>query len=160
SDRVIDRRTFLAGAGAVLVATPLAAETQQAGKMYRIGLLATRPTPLILDPFVADMQKYGWLQGRHYILEARFTEGYYQRAPGLAAELASRPVDILLTLNTANARAARDATAVIPIVMVTSGYPVEAGLVKSLAQPGGNVTGNSVFAGGEVFAKYLSLIRD
>jgi putative ABC transport system substrate-binding protein len=156
----MDRRTFLAGTGAVLLAAPLAADAQQVGKMYRIGLLATRPTPFILDPFVADMQTYGWMQGRHYILESRFTEGYYQRAPALAAELASRPVDILLTVNTANARAARDATAVIPIVMVTSGYPVEAGLAKSLAKPGGNVTGNSVFAGGEVFTKYLSLIRE
>src|SRR5207249_3944587 len=66
----------------------------------------------------------------------------------------------LLTVNTANARAARDASGVIPIVMVTSGYPVASGLAVSLARPGGNVTGNSIYAGAEVFAKHLSLIRE
>jgi len=75
---VISRRAFVASLAGGILATPLAAGAQQAGKMYRIGLLATRPTPLIVDPFVADMQKYGWLQGRHYILESRFTGGYYQ----------------------------------------------------------------------------------
>jgi putative ABC transport system substrate-binding protein len=157
---VIDRRTFLAGTGAVVLAVPLVVEAQPANKVYRIGLLATRPTPLIFDPFVAEMQKYGWTQGHNYTLESRFTEGYYQRAPALAAELVGRPVDILLAVNTANARAARDASGVIPIVMVTSGYPVEAGLAASLARPGGNVTGNSIYAGAEVFAKHLSLIRE
>src|SRR6266545_785333 len=156
----MDRRMFLAGTGAAFLARPTGAQAQQAGKIYRIGLLATRATPLIFDPFVAEMQKYGWTQGRDYTLESRFTEGYYQRAPALAAELVGRPVDVLLTVNTANARAARDATAVIPIVMVTSGYPVESGLAVRLARPGGNVTGNSIYAGGEVFAKHLSLIRE
>jgi putative ABC transport system substrate-binding protein len=103
--------------------------------VYRIGLLATRPTPVIFDAFVAEMQKYGWTQGRDYTLESRFTEGYYQRAPALAVELVSKPVDILLTVNTANARVARDASGVIPIVMMTSGYPVEVGLAVSLARP-------------------------
>ena len=70
------------------------------------------------------------------------------------------PVDILLTFNTSNARVARNATDTIPIIMITSGYPVESGLAVSLARPGGNVTGNSVYAGGEVFAKHLSLIRE
>jgi len=156
----VRRRTFLGTVGGGLFAAPLAAEAQQGRKVYRLGLLATRPTPLILDPFVAEMQKYGWTQDRDYTLEARFTEGYYQRAPALAAELVNRPVDILLTVNTANARAARDASGVIPIVMVTSGYPVAAGLAVSLARPGGNVTGNSIYAGAEVFAKHLSLIRE
>jgi ABC-type uncharacterized transport system substrate-binding protein len=143
-----------------LTLTPLAAEGQQAGKVYRIGLLATRATPVIFDAFEAEMQRYGWTQVRDYTMESRFTEGYYQRAPALAVELVSRPVDILLTLNTANARVARDASGVIPIVMVTSGYPVEAGLAVSLARPGGNVTGNSIYAGAEVFAKHLSLIQE
>jgi len=78
----------------------------------------------------------------------------------LVAELVNLPVDILLTFNTSNARVARNATDTIPIIMITSGYPVEVGLAVSLARPGGNVTGNSIYAGGEVFAKHLLLIRE
>jgi hypothetical protein len=77
----VDRRAFIGTLTGALLAAPFAVEAQPAGKMYRIGLLATRPTPLILDHFVAEMQKYGWTQGRDYTLESRFTEGYYQRAP-------------------------------------------------------------------------------
>ena len=157
---VIERRTFLSATGTVLLALTRVAEGQQGGKVYRIGMLATRPTPLISDTFTTEMQKRGWMLDRDYLLESRFTEGDYRRAPGLAAELVNRRVDVLLTFNTANARVARDATSTIPIVMVTSGYPVESGLAVSLGRPGGNVTGNSIYAGGEVFAKHVSLLRE
>ena len=155
-----DRRAFLAGVGAVLLTVPRVAEGQQRAKVYRIGLLVARPTTLMSDTFVSEMQKLGWTLGRDYTLELRSTGGDNQRASGLAAELVSQPVDVLLTFNNAMARAARDATRTIPIVMVTSGYPVESGLVMSLARPGGNITGNSIYVGGEVFAKYLSLIKE
>lgn len=81
-------------------------------------------------------------------------------APRLVAELVNLPVNILLTFNTSNARVAWNATDTIPIIMITGGYPLEVGLAVSLARPGGNVTGNSIYAGGEVFDKHLSLIRE
>jgi len=155
----VDRRAFLTGIGTGLLAAPRAA-VGQAVKVYRIGLLATRPTPVFSDNFESEMHKRGRRVDRDYTLESRFTEGEYQRAPRLVAELVNLPVDILLTFNTSNARVARNATDTIPIIMITSGYPVEVGLAVSLARPGGNVTGNSIYAGGEVFAKHLSLIRE
>src|SRR6185295_19457971 len=100
-------RRFLLTSLACAVTVPRAAEAQRAEKVYRIGLLATRPSPLLVDPFVAEMQRYGWSQGSNYALLARFTEGEQQRAPVLATELAQSRVDVLLTINTANAVAAR-----------------------------------------------------
>lgn len=156
----MDRRVFLATIGGVLLTVPRIAEGQQRAKVYSIGLLVSRPTSLMSNTFVAEMQKLGWTLDRDYTLEWRYTEGDHQRAPRLAAELVSQPVDVLLTFNNAVARAARNATSTIPIVMVTSGYPVESGLVMSLSRPGGNITGNSIYVGPEVFAKYLSLVRE
>jgi putative ABC transport system substrate-binding protein len=147
--------TSLAG----VLAAPLTA-VGQAGKVYQIGLLATRASPLLFDPFIAEMQRYGWTEAKDYILVGRFTQGDPQRAPALATELANLRVDILLTVNTANAVAAKAILATTPIVMVTSGYPVESGLASSLARPGGTVTGNSIYAGTELFGKYISLLHE
>src|SRR5262245_52982338 len=80
----LGRRRFMAAIVGGILAAPLTTQAQQASKVYRIGLLATRPNPATFDPFVAEMQKYGWTKDRDYTLEARFTEGYYQRAPALA----------------------------------------------------------------------------
>ena len=152
-------RLALSALALAVLAAPLVAEAQQPGKVYRIGVLSPRPSPGWLDPFSTEMRRYGWIEGRDYVLEHRYTEDEQQRAPALAAELASRPVDVILTINTANTLAARQASATIPIVMLASGYPVEAGLAVSLARPGGNVTGNSIYAGAELFGKYVSLLH-
>jgi ABC-type uncharacterized transport system substrate-binding protein len=144
----------------VALAAPLAAEAQQAGKVYRIGLLSSRPYPPMLESFVAEMGRTGWIEGRDYVLDPSYTEGEQSRAATLAKELVNRRVDLILTSNTANALAARQASDTIPIVMLASGYPVESGLASSLARPGGNVTGNSIYAGTELFGKYVSLLRE
>jgi putative ABC transport system substrate-binding protein len=155
----MDRRAFITGLGAVLAA-PFAADAQQPRKVYQIGLLATRPSALLLDPFVAEMQRYGWVQPRDYALVGRFTQGESERAPTLATELLNLRIDVLLTVNTANAMAAKAVFAATPIVMITSGYPVESGLASSLARPGGTVTGNSIYAGTELFGKYISFLHE
>jgi putative ABC transport system substrate-binding protein len=141
---MIDRRTFLAGTGAVLLAAPLAAEAQQAKKVYRIGYLiagsATTSLPF-RDAFLQGLHDLGYVEGRDFVMEYRFAEGHPDRLPDLAADLARARVDVIVTGGTQATRAAKQATQTIPIVFGTIGFPVEKGIVKSLASPGGNVTG-------------------
>jgi putative ABC transport system substrate-binding protein len=143
---VIDRRTFLAGTGAVLLAAPLAAEAQQAGKVYRIGYLsagsasAARP-PTSRETFLQGLRDLGYVEGRDFVMEYRYAEGQPDRLPRLAADLVRAPVDVIVTLGTPATLAAMQATGTIPIVSPVAGSLVENGIVKSLARPGGNVTG-------------------
>ncbi len=155
----MDRRTFLAGTGSVLLAAPHVAHAQQAGKVYRIGWLAGAPNPPERwKVFLDAMRERGWIEGQNFTTEFRVVE--FARAEAAARELVNLKVDLLLTVNTSNAWAARRATSTVPIVMVTSGYPVETGLAASLARPGGNVTGNASYAGGEMWGKYIELFRE
>ena len=154
------RRIGLAVVLALSLLSPLAAQAQQAGRMYRIGLLAGRPSPHLMVPFVAAMREYGWVEGRDFIVESRYTGVDLGHAEALARELIELKVDLILTGTTATARAARQASRTVPIVMLASGFPVEAGLAVSLARPGGNVTGLSAYAGGELFSKYVQLLKD
>jgi putative ABC transport system substrate-binding protein len=153
------RRRFVELCTAAALAAPITAEAQRAKKVHRIGVLSQVPTPSLLRPVVTGLGQHGWMEGRDFILDVRATEGDPERAATLAQELVRRGVDLILTITTPLAVAARRASRSIPIVMITSGYPVEAGLAASLAQPGGNVTGNSVFAGVELFGKYLELFK-
>ena len=158
---MIDRRTFLAGTGAVLLAAPFAAQAQPAGKVYRVGFLSPGPAPHITDPLKAALGERGWRVGQDLLVESRVTGGDPQRAEALARELVQERVDVIVTAVTATAMAARRATTSIPIVMAASGFPVEAGLAKSLARPGGNVTGMTVYAGGgPIFGKYVELLHE
>jgi putative tryptophan/tyrosine transport system substrate-binding protein len=141
----MDRRTFLAGTVAVLLTAPLAAEAQQAGKVWRIGLLDYA----VSDPggaarwkaFRERLRELGYVEGQNVAFEARWGDGQVGRLRGLAAELIDGKVDVLVTAGTEAALAAKQATSSIPIVMATGGDPVKLGLVASLARPGGNVTG-------------------
>jgi len=143
-----------------ILSVPLAAEAQQAGKVWRIGVLAPGPVPRLMSPFVSILREYGWVEGRDFTLEPRYTGANTEGAAALANELIKLKVDLILTINTANAQAARQATRTVPIVMLVSGFPIEAGLAASLARPGGNVTGLSIYAGGGVFAKYVQFLKD
>lgn len=134
--------------------------SQSPGKTYRLGILANVPAPYLTDPLFASLRKHGWSVGKNLQVEVRITAGDYLRAPDLARELVAQRADLIVTLTTGNAVAARQVTSSIPIVMLGSGYPVEAGLAKSLARPGGNVTGVSVYAGTEMWGKYVSLARE
>ena len=133
-----------------ILAAPLAAAGQQAGKIPRIGWLSpfTPPTgsnPLLnVNVFREGLRELGWVEGQTIALEYRWAEGRYERFPELAGELVRLQVDVLVALITPAALAAKQATKTIPIVMVAVHDPVESGLVASLARPGGNVTGLSL----------------
>jgi putative ABC transport system substrate-binding protein len=144
---VIDRRTFLAGTGAVLLAAPLAAEAQQA-KVYRVGLLSqsSPPSPGAKPEFFTKaMHDLGYIQGRNLVIEVRWAEGQNARFPSLAAELVALKPEVIVADSTPGAIAAKRATTMIPIVMVNVSDPVGTGIVASLAKPGGNVTGTTDF---------------
>jgi ABC-type uncharacterized transport system substrate-binding protein len=115
-------------------------------RVARVGVLhASSPelTPPFLDAFRQGMDAQGYVEGRDYVLELRHAEGRNERLPDLAEELVRLKVDVILTSGIAAIGAARNATTTIPIVFAATGDPVAAGLVASLARPGGNVTGLS-----------------
>ena len=142
---------------------PLAVNAQpRAGAPKRIGLVPDFSVPLwqpFRDLFVESMQAHGWVEGRDYVT---VQSGI---APGVQFEEAARRIvaekpDLIFTANTAYAVALHRATKTIPVVMFGSGFPVEAGIANSLARPGKNVTGLSIYAGTEVFGKLLQLMRE
>ena len=159
---MIDRRTFLAGTGAVLLAAPLAVAAQQAGKVPRIGVLWPY-SPAIATPFGDAFRQglgtLGYVEGRHIALEERWADGKFDRLASLAAELIRLKVDVLVTASTPATQAAQQATKTTPIVMTLVSDPVDSGFVANLANPGGNVTGLS-YMHPELSRKRLELIKD
>jgi putative ABC transport system substrate-binding protein len=146
-----------------LLAAPLAAEAQQPGKVHRIGLLGqTSPSVSshLMVAFRQGLSDLGWVEGRNIVLVERWAEGKAERLPDLAAELARAGVDVILVGNAATARAAKEATTTIPIVMAGVPNPVGAGLVASLARPGANVTGLSFDVTPEISGKHLQLLKE
>jgi putative ABC transport system substrate-binding protein len=157
---MIDRRTFLAGSGAVLLAAPLAASAQQAAKVPRIGYLANNLTanPHLREAFRQGLRDLGYVEGRNVVIEYRSAEGKSERLPTLAAELVALEVDVIVAPGTPLALAAKQATRTLPIVFATVADPVGSGLATSLARPGGNVTGLSILLSSELVGKYLELL--
>ena len=147
-------------AGGILVAL-LAAEAQQAGKVYRVGVLASS-TEANFGPsvkvFREALHAAGWVEGRNLMLDVRYPE-QYARLPELATELVGLKVDVLASLGTPATLAAKRATTTIPIVMESLSDVVAIGLVPNLAQPGGNITGVSGFSP-VLSGKRLELIRE
>jgi putative ABC transport system substrate-binding protein len=159
---VINRRTFLAGTGAVLLAAPLAAEAQPAGKVWRIGwlsLVTAAGNADLLVGFREGLEKAGYTGSKSVAIEFRFADGLAERLPGLAVDLVRLPVDVILVTGSKAAAAAKQATTTIPIVMVSVGDPVGVGFVASLARPGGNITGVSAEQG-DIAAKWLQLLHE
>jgi putative ABC transport system substrate-binding protein len=151
----------------VISALPLCAPGAVAqDKMWRIGFLDPSVPPTAAAPsrqlaaFQQGLDGLGYLEGRNYIIEARFADTDQSRLPALAKELVDRGVDVIVTVGTPTVRAAKKATATIPIVMAGSNNPVENGLVASLAHPGGNVTGFTHTPGAEFNGKGLQLLKD
>ena len=126
-----------------LFTAPPFAEAQQTGKVWRIGYLAVAPNPALEDAFTQDLRELGYVEGKNLMIAYRFADGVLDRLPGLATELVGLGVDVIVALTTEGVRAARQATRTIPIVMPFSIDPVGAGLISSLARPGGNITGLS-----------------
>ncbi len=163
---MIDRRSFISGITFGLLAAPLAAEAQPAGKVYKIGLLIPAPAPapgvmppIILPSFLAGMRERGWVENQGFVLEPRYAEGRVERLPELAAELARLKVDVIVAMGTPAALAAKQATTTIPVVFGLVGDPVGSGVVPNLARPGGNVTGMSLYLP-EVFGKALEILTE
>jgi len=105
------------------------------------------------------LREFGWIEGKNLEIEYRYADGQLNKLPALAADLARRHVDLMVVGSTPGAFAAKQATSTIPIVMVTTGDPVVNGLVKSLARPGGNITGMTALAQ-ELGAKRLEIFRE
>jgi putative ABC transport system substrate-binding protein len=144
------RRKLIAGLGGVLLAGPAIAFAQSKDKVWRVGILATRNRPALLDAdafgqFMRGMRELGYVEGKNLQVEFRWAEGKYERLSGLAAELVQLKVDVIVAAGAQDIDAARKATSTIPIVMATSPDPVVSGFAKTLAHPGGNITGLTNF---------------
>jgi putative ABC transport system substrate-binding protein len=138
------------------------AHAQQPGKILHIGYLdqgTASGMANLLDGFRQEMSKLGWIEGKNIIIEYRFADQKSERLPELAAELVHLKVDLIVITSRLTALAAKSATATIPIVMTNVGDPVGAGLVGSLARPGGNVTGFSSLSP-ELITKRLEILKD
>jgi putative ABC transport system substrate-binding protein len=146
-----------------LLAAPLAAEAQQPGKVWRIGSLQAYP-PSPQDgtwrSFVQSLSDQGYVEGQNLLIERRSSEGRAERLPILAAELVQLGVSVIFTNGLGPTRAAKEATATIPIVFLGVGDPVGLGLVASLARPGGNVTGLASIEWEAFTAKQLQVIKE
>jgi putative ABC transport system substrate-binding protein len=157
----MDRRAFLSGATLGLLVAPLVAEAQQTGKAPRIGVLAAysrEASAFLWESFRHGLTEEGWEDGRNIIIESRFAEGKFDKLHALAEELVHLKVDMIVAVNSPGTRAAMAVTNSIPIVMVEVGDPVATGFVKSLARPGGNVTGVSSMAR-DLTHKRLELLK-
>src|SRR5580765_7410863 len=160
---MMNRRTFLAGTGAVLLAAPLAAEAQQAGTMPRVGFLEAGSRSVnqhFADAFRQGLRELGYTEGQNIRIEERWADGSPERFPDLVVELLKLKVDGIVAASNPGAMAAKKATTTVPIVFVGVSDPVGAGVIESLPRPGGNVTGLSL-AFEEGFAgKWVELLKE
>jgi putative tryptophan/tyrosine transport system substrate-binding protein len=155
--------TRLVAAAAVLfqLAVPLSAEGQPGGHLYRVGLLAggsVGATAFVRAAVLAGLEELGYREGQTIVVVERYADGKFERLPALASELVALRVDVILTSTTPATLAAQRATSTIPIVVVTSGDLLGAGVVSSLARPGSNVTGLS-FLGTELAVKQMEILK-
>jgi putative tryptophan/tyrosine transport system substrate-binding protein len=160
---MMDRRAFITMVGSILAA-PLAGEAQQAGKLYRIGLLGGSPPNSpggrrAWEGFFQGLRELGYVEGQNILVEGRWYGERTDRLPALAGELIRLKVDVIVAGAAPAPEAARRATSTIPIVMANHSDPVGSGLVASLARPGRNVTGMSTLSP-ELIGKRLQLFKE
>ncbi len=156
------RKFFGLALSALLFALGSPAEAQQPVKIFRIGFLDSSNasgSAVLVEEFRQELNKLGWIEGKNITIEYRFAEGKTEHLPELAADLVRLKVDLFVVSGTTPALAAKSATTTVPIVMTNPGDPVAAGLVASLARPGGNVTGNSALSP-ELNTKRLEILKD
>jgi putative ABC transport system substrate-binding protein len=146
---------------ALLVGLAHVAEAQQPRKVARIGYMHSGAKPdNTVEAFQRGLRDLGYVEGKSIVVEYRYAAGKTERFPELAAELVRSKVDIIVAVNEVGARAAKNATEIIPVVMVSVGpNPVEVGLVENLARPGGNLTGLTNMAV-ELTGKRLELFKE
>jgi putative ABC transport system substrate-binding protein len=163
AEKVMKKKITVLALGALVFAFSFPVEAQQqTGKVLRIGFLdgsTASGMAGLLDAFRQELSKLGWIEGKNIAIEYRFAEGKNDRLPELAADLVRLKVDLIVVSGTAPALAAKRATTTIPIVMTNPGDPVGAGLVASLARPGGNVTGLSSLST-QLNTKRLEILKD
>ena len=143
---MIDRRGFIGALAGGLLAGPVAANAQQAGKVARIGYLS--PLTASVDSphsqaFRQGLRVLGYVEGQNLVIENRYADGRFGRLPDLALELVRLKVDVIVAAPTPAIRAAQQATRTIPVVMAFSGDPIGEGFVAGMARPGRNITGLS-----------------
>jgi putative ABC transport system substrate-binding protein len=155
------RRKFIALVGGAAVARPLAVRAQQVSKLPTIGFMGSQTAAnqrRWTDTFVQRLRELGWIEGRTVAIEYRWAEGQIDRFVEIAAEFVRHKVDVIFTTG-AGASVAKEATSVLPIVFVLAQDPVGSGLVASLAQPAGNVTGLSAQST-DLGGKRIALLRE
>ena len=144
----------------MLFALSAAVEAQKPAKISRIGVLRPGALPdAEFEAFRQGLSKLGYIEGKNIIIEPRFAEGRVDRLHELVVELIQLKSDIIVTSGAPHTRAAKEATSTIPIVMVNVGNPVGAGLVISLARPGGNITGLTTISA-DLRGKRLELLKE
>src|SRR5215831_13084949 len=153
--QAVRRREFITLLGSA-AAWPLVARAQQQGKIPRIGIIDDAP---MWNAFREGLRDLGYLEGQNIAFEYAYDDGVPERLAEAAAALVRRPVDVIATFGTPASFAAKQATTTIPILMISIGDPVRAGLVPSLARPGGNITGNTSL-GQDVGAKRLQILKE
>jgi putative ABC transport system substrate-binding protein len=158
----MDRRTFVGSLVAGIFSAPLGVTAQTASTTRRIGILDPGASATQAAEFPQEyepLRRLGWVVGQNLLVERRYADGKAELLKPLAEELVRLKVEIIVTRGTETTLAAKNATTTIPIVIHSSGDPVRAGLVSSLARPGGNITGFSII-GTEIDAKRLALLRE
>jgi putative ABC transport system substrate-binding protein len=160
---MIDRRVFLTAVGVAIAAVPFVSEGQQVRNRRVVGVLmggsesGSQPR---LEVFKNGLRDFGWVEGQSIALEYRYANDNYARLPALVAELVRLNVSIIVTNGTPASLAAKNGTAVIPIVMFETADPVGSRLVSSLAKPGGNVTGVAQLVSAELFGKQVQMLKE
>jgi putative tryptophan/tyrosine transport system substrate-binding protein len=154
------RRQFITLLGGAASAWPLAAGAQPA-PLAHVGLVSigADPTdPVVFRPFLDQIRKLGYIEGRNIILERRFAAGYAEQIKDFIADLVARKVDVIVVTGIRESLAAKQATSTIPIVMIVNPDPIGLGLVTSLARPGGNITGLSAMDWG-LYGKRIEILK-
>ena len=155
-----NRRKLIIALGAGVIAAPLRIYAQPVQRSVVVGYLATEgqlSAQTVVAAFKQELQKFCYVEGQNLTLQLRFADGKFELVPGLATELVNLKVDVIVSAGTVTTRVLQKATSTIPIVMANTLDPVGAGLVKTLARPGGNITGLSSL-GIDVGAKHLELL--
>jgi putative tryptophan/tyrosine transport system substrate-binding protein len=163
----MNRRTFMTGMTAIVLSVPAVTRAQPSDKPARVGFLTAGSRSSYesgerrahREAFTSRLRQLGWIERTNFLLESRYADGRYDRLPALAAELVAVPVDVLFANAAPAALAAKQATTSIPVVFETLGDPVAAGLVSTLARPGGNLTGISGL-GPDLSGKRLELLKE
>ena len=153
------RREFITLLGGAMASWPLAVGAQQTAKLPRLGFLTAGAGGPGLPALLEGLRQLGWIEGKTIVIEYRYAENRNDRPPELAAELVRLNVDVIVAAGTLAPLAAKHATTTIRIVMTSAGDPLGSGLVASLAQPGGNVTGLSLMMS-DVSGKRLELLKE